>query len=172
MARGIKAAAAASVEKEAQLVVYEAGYHITPTVAEGDIEAVVSRIRAAIEKAGGAFIAEGAPQKVSLSYAIAQWNNGRWAKFDQVYFGWLKFEAATDVIAGIEQGLKADREILRHIVFKTVREDTRANVRQFVLKEVKRTDTIKSTRRVATPETKAEISDEKIDEAIEELVAD
>ena len=173
MATAKKTVAAKAPEKDAErTLVYEAGYHISPMVAEGDIESAVARVRSAVEKAGGVFIAEGAPQKVGLSYPIAQWTNGRWTKYTEAFFGWLKFEMNAADIRTIEEGIKEDREILRHIVFKTVREDTRASVRQFVLKEVKRTDTIKSTRRAAATETKAEISDEKIDEAIEELVAD
>ncbi|MBI2048336.1 MAG: 30S ribosomal protein S6 [Parcubacteria group bacterium] len=154
-------------------VVYEIGFHVLPTIAEGDVEGVIARLRALIEKEGGAFIAEGAPQRVSLAYPMAVWNNGSWTKYDEAYFGWLKFELDASHIAALEEACKADKSILRHLLIKTVREDTRANVRQFVLKEVKCTDTIKSASRAKpAPETKEEVSDEKLDEAIEELVAD
>jgi hypothetical protein len=48
--------------------VYEVGYHIIPTVAEENIESIVSEIRSVIEKAGGSFIAEGAPSLIKLAY--------------------------------------------------------------------------------------------------------
>ena len=131
------------------------------------------RLRTLIEKSDGAFIAEGAPQRVNLAYPMAVWNNGSWTKYNDAYFGWLKFELDAAKITLLEDACKADKEILRHLIIKTVREDTRANVRQFVLKEVKRTDTIKTIAKVKpVAEVKEEVSDEKLDEAIEELVAD
>lgn len=158
---------------EARLHVYELGYHLVPTLDDSALEAAVSSIRNSIEKVGGSFVAEGASQRMTLAQPMAVWNNGRWIKYDQSYFGWIKFELASDNIAAVEKALKESKEILRSIVFQTVREDMRANVRQFVLKEVKRTDTIKSgARRSVGKETSAEVSDEKIDEAIAGLVAD
>ena len=158
---------------DAENNVYEIGYHVLPIIAEGDVEIVVNRLRTAIEKTGGTFVAEGAPQRLTLAYPMAVWTNGKWTKYNEAYFGWIKFEVDSASIASIEAACKADKDILRHLVISTVREDTRASVRQFVLKEVRRTDTIKSSVRpkVAT-ETKEEVSDEKLDEAIEELVAD
>src|SRR3989344_8419303 len=50
--------------------VYEAGYTIVPTVAEDSLEKVVGDIRATIEKAGGSFIAEGAPALQRLAYEM------------------------------------------------------------------------------------------------------
>lgn len=153
--------------------IYEVGYHVLSSVVESDVETAVNRLRTTIEKAGGTFVAEGAPQRVMLAYPMAVWNNGKWTKYNEAYFGWIKFEMAAESIGGIEAACKADKDILRHLVISTVREDTRASVRQFVLKEVKRTDTIKSAARPkVAPETKEEVSDEKLDEAIEELVAD
>lgn len=153
--------------------VYEIGYHVLPIVAESDVESVIDRLRKMIEKAGGSFVAEGAPQKMALAFPMAVWNNGTWTKYNDSYFGWLKFEVSSDNIGDIDRACKADKDILRYLILTTVREDTRASVRQFVLKEVKRTDTIKSSvRPKPTPEIKEEVSDEKLDEAIEEMVAD
>lgn len=155
------------------ITVYEIGFHVLSTVAEGDVETVIGRLRKMVEKAGGSFVAEGAPQRMSLAYPMAVWNNGKWTKYSESYFGWLKFEVSAEKIAGIESACKADKDILRYLILTTVREDTRASVRQFVLKEVRRTDTIKSSVR-AKPVSgvKEEVSDEKLDEAIEEMVAD
>lgn len=158
--------------REACVLVYEVGYHLIPTLEDIAIEAAGSRIRSIIEKAGGTFIAEGTTQRISLAQPMAVWNNGRWIKYSQSHFGWIKYELMPSSLALLEEHLKKDAEVLRSIIFKTVREDTRANVRQFVLKEVKRTDTIKSTPRRTASEVTSEVSEEKIDEAIAELVAD
>ena len=51
-----------------------------------------------------------------------------------------------------------------------MREDTRAGVRAGALKEVRRGDTLKTTKRVE--EVKEEVSEEKLDEAIEDLTGE
>jgi len=153
--------------------VYEVGYNILPIVEEGEVEGVVSRFRDTIEKAGGVFVSEGASQKIQLSYPMAVWANGKWTNYTEAFFGWIKFELSPNQLSDVEAMFKSDASVLRFLLIKTVREDTRANVRQFVLKEVKRTDTIKSAPRTrSTSETKEAVSDEKLDEAIEGLVAD
>jgi ribosomal protein S6 len=168
-----KAETSAEAAGAPHAVIYEIGYHVLPTVAEGDVEQVIGRLRKIIEKLGGTFVAEGAPQRVPLAYSMAVWNNGSWTKYMEAHFGWIKFELNAEYIAEVERACKADKDILRHLVITTVREDTRASVRQFVLKEVRRTDTIKTVARAKpATEAKEEVSDEKLDEAIEELVAD
>src|SRR3990167_4425026 len=57
-------------EAPAEPRIYELGYHIIPTVKEEDVEKIVGSIRSVIEKAGGSFIAEGAPSLTKLSYAM------------------------------------------------------------------------------------------------------
>ena len=52
------------------LRIYEIGYTILPTVKEEELEKVVGAIRSGIEKAGGNFIAEGAPSATRLAYGM------------------------------------------------------------------------------------------------------
>ncbi len=54
----------------ATLRIYEVGYHIIPDTKEEELEKVVGSIREAIEKAGGTFIAEGAPSLMKLAYTV------------------------------------------------------------------------------------------------------
>lgn len=150
--------------------VYEAGYHIIPSVPEGDVEKVVAGIRSEIEKLGGSFIAEGAPNLMKLAYAMDKREGERLIEYDRGYFGWLKFEAGTDSAAKLVAALNANAQILRSIVFKTLREDTRAKFKAPTLREVKRTDTIKTTARVAAPEGEKEaVSEVDLEKALETL---
>lgn len=158
-------------EKEAgRARVYEIGYHILPTVEGEKIEQVVQNIRTVVQEAGGNLLAEGAPQEMRLAYTMYINNQGKNTAYDRAHFGWLKFEMTSDALAAIEEILKSDRNILRAIAFKTVREDTRAGVRAGALKEVRRGDTLKTTKRVE--EVKEEVSEEKLDEAIEDLMGE
>lgn len=151
--------------------IYEVGYHIIPTVEEADLESIVGGIRAIIERSGGSFIAEGAPENIALSYPISIRENGRHAEYDRAYFGWLKFEAPGTSAVALDAALKTNKEILRHIVFRTVREDTRARIKLGHLREVRRTDTLKPALR-RTDEVVAPVSEAEIDKAIEELTTE
>lgn len=151
--------------------VYEIGYHITPTVKEEELEKVVGAVRTEIEKAGGNFIAEGAPSLMRLAYPIILLENGKRIGYDRGYFGWIKFEAAADLAQGLERSLERDGHIMRCIIFQTVREDTRAKYKAPTLREVKRVDTIKSTprRSVTEEEKKGPVSEADLEKALSDI---
>jgi ribosomal protein S6 len=151
--------------------VYELGYHIIPTVKEESIEEVVASIRTVIEKAGGSFIAEGAPVSMKLSYAMVAREGDKNVEYDRSFFGWIKFEAPVAVTEILNEALKADRNILRFIVFRTVREETRARMKIPTLRDVRRTDPIKAPARHIEDPTIA-VSEVDLDKAIETLTTD
>ena len=153
--------------------IYEVGYTIVPRVKEDELEKAVSAIRTQIEKAGGNFIAEGAPSSTRLAYAITALEDGKKTEYDRAYFGWIKFEVQTGATQDLEKALKQNADILRSIVFQTVREDTRAKMKAPTLREVRRTDTIKSApRRITTDEEKAPISEEDLEKALKDITAE
>ena len=157
-------------ENEVVTRVYEAGYHILPTVAEGDVEKIVGSVRSEIEKLGGSLIAEGAPSLMKLSFSMDKREGERHVAYDRGYFGWLKFEASTDSAAKLMNALKLNQSILRSIVFKTLREDTRAKFKAPQLREVKRSDVIKSSpRKAPEAEEKEAVSEVDLEKALETL---
>lgn len=151
--------------------IYEVGYHVIATVAEENVEKVVGEIRSAIENAGGSFIAEGAPVLMKLAYDMDSREGDKWASQDRGYFGWIKFEAPVTAAAALENMLKANKSVLRHIIFRTVREETRARLKTPTLREVKRTDTIKTTARRPEEES-APVSEEDLDKALSDITTD
>lgn len=160
-------------ENEVVTRIYEAGYHIVPTVKEEDVEKVVSGIRSEIEKLGGSFIAEGAPALMKLSFDIDMREGERHVAYDRGYFGWIKFEAGTHAAKALTDALKVNPQILRALIFKTVREDTRAKFKAPQLREVKRSEMVKSApRKVATEEDKTPVSEVDLDKALETLTAE
>lgn len=162
----------AKVHEEHEVVtrIYEAGYQIVPSVPEQDVEKVVASIRSEVEKSGGSFIAEGAPSLVKLSYAMDKREGEKLVGYDRGYFGWLKFEGSTDSAKALTDFLNGHAQVLRSIVFKTVREDTRAKFRAPQLREVKRTDTIKAvSRKAPSSEEKEAVSEEDLEKALETL---
>ncbi|MDB5187805.1 MAG: Ribosomal protein [Candidatus Kaiserbacteria bacterium] len=149
--------------------IYEIGYHIVPIVKEEDIETVVSTIRGSIERSGGTFISEGAPVNIRLSYPMSVHKRGKNVDYDRSYFGWIKFEALPETARVLEDILNRDPEILRSIVFRTIREDTRAHIKTAPLRDIKRTDTLKTVQRT---EESAPVSEADINKAIEELTTE
>lgn len=157
-------------DTEDLLQIYEVGYHILPTVKEEDVEKVVADARSVIEREGGSFIAEGAPSLTKLAYAIPVKEGERKAEYDRAYFGWIKFEGKRDLIRTLSEVLKKSVNIMRFLVWKTIREDTRAHMKAPTLREVKRTDTIKAPRaRVATAGTAAPVSESDLEKALQDI---
>jgi ribosomal protein S6 len=153
------------------LRVYEVGYHIIPTVKEEDLESIVGGIRSVIEKAGGNFIAEGAPSLMRLAYGIEGREGGKRVEYDRAYFGWIKFETEVAAAKALEAALKQSSDVARFIIFRTVKEDTRAKFKAPTLREVKRTDTIRPTTR-RTEEPAAPVSEEDLEKALHDITAE
>lgn len=157
--------------------IYEIGYTIIPTVKEEELDGIVGTIRAEVEKAGGNFIAEGAPASIKLAYEFAATTlsterGARKSTYDKAYFGWLKFEARPSVAQTLESALKHNKHILRSIVFETVREDTRAKMKAPTLREVRRTDTIKAAPRRTETEEKGPVSEVDLEKALEDITTE
>ncbi|HEY4488677.1 MAG TPA: 30S ribosomal protein S6 [Candidatus Paceibacterota bacterium] len=155
----------------APLRVYEIGYHIIPAVAEGDVEKLVGGIREQIEKGGGTFIAEGAPALLKLSYPMDARVGDKTEEHDRAHFGWLKFEAAPEVAIALQESLRTNPSVLRAIVFRTVREETRARLKAPTIREVKRTEPL-STKPRRTEEESAEVSEADLDKALSDITTD
>lgn len=155
------------------LRIYEIGYHIIPTVKEEDLEKIVGEVRSAIEKEKGSFIAEGAPSLMKLSYPMSAREGDRRIEHDRAYFGWIKFEAGARSATIISDLLTSNPNFLRFVIFRTVREDTRAKMKAPTLREVKRTDTIKSTpRRAPTEENAAPVSEADLEKALQDITVE
>ncbi|MDR3570820.1 MAG: 30S ribosomal protein S6 [Candidatus Pacebacteria bacterium] len=167
--------AEAGIEKTQEIVsderlprVYEVGYLVSSTVKEEEVEKIVTAIRQQIEKEGGSFIAEGAPSLTRLAYEISTREEGKRVDHDRASFGWIKFEAPSSAAQALDESLKANNSIIRYIVFRTVREETRAHLKAPQLREVRRTDTIKTTAK-RPEEPAAPVSEADLDKALEDL---
>jgi len=158
----------AAEEREIILRVYEAGYHIVPHIKEENVDDIIAEIRAIIEKHQGSLIAEGAPVPLKLSYPMTTREGDKNVEYDRSYFGWLKFEAPPEVVSDLEEYFRTTRSIFRSIVFKTVREDTRAKLTKSPqLREVKRTETLKTVHKAE--EAAGPVSEADLDKALETI---
>ena len=152
------------------LRIYEIGYMLVPTKKEEEVEGATTQIRAMIEKAGGKFLAEGAPTLQRLAYLISVREKGKRLDHDRGYFGWIKFEAPTEAAASLEKALREMDGVMRSILFRTVREETRARFKTASIREVRRGDILKAAPRAE--EVAAPVSEEDLDKAISEITSE
>ncbi|MEK7460165.1 MAG: 30S ribosomal protein S6 [Patescibacteria group bacterium] len=104
--------------------VYELGYHLVPTVSEEQIPGISGAVRGMIEKNSKEVISEELPVFIDLAYQVIKTVEHKNKRFDEAYFGWIKFEGSPEGIAVIEEGLKNNENVLRYIIVKTLREST------------------------------------------------
>lgn len=155
--------------------VYELGYHLVPTLAEEQIPAASGAVRGMIEQISKDVIAEELPVFIDLAYQVVKTIDHKNKRFDEAYFGWIKFEASPLGIAKLEEALKKDENVLRYLVVKTLREDTFI-AKKFTGAKVKEqegepVDTEAVETEAAGGSTEPDATEEALDKAIEELVA-
>ena len=152
--------------------VYELGYHLVPTLASEQIPGASGAVRGMIERISKDIIAEELPVFIDLAYQIVKTIDHKNKRFDEAYFGWIKFEGTPSGIAELEEGLKKDENVLRYLVVKTLRENTFI-AKKFVSTKVKvldeepvapREENVEEAQVVDAP------ADEALDKALEELV--
>ena len=148
-------------EDKGETVVYEIGYHLVPTLSEDEVALRVGDIQKLVSQKGGSVIAEEFPEIMELAYTMKKMIAGKWEKYDQAYFGWIKLETTPEDAQALNEELRTLDFVLRFLLVKTVRENT-MSVRVLARKEAGET---------AAPEAeKGPIVEAEVDKAIEELV--
>ncbi len=104
--------------------VYELGYHLVPTLSVEQIPAASGAVRGMIERISKDIIAEELPVFIDLAYQIVKTIEHKNKRYDDAYFGFIKFEANPEGIKTLEAELKKDVNVLRYLVTKTLRENT------------------------------------------------
>ncbi len=154
--------------------IYELGFHIVPTLTEDEAEKAVNFLREQIVAFGGSLITEGTMELIDLAYTMSINEGGKHSYYDRAYFGWIKFEMNSEKLPLFKEDvLDIDKNLIRYILIKTVREETRAQLKEETLKtldEVKTKDII--AQKPVKEKTKEPISDEDIDKVVDELLAE
>lgn len=149
--------------------VYEVGFHVVPTIPEGEVGAVVEKIRAALSKGGAEIITEKFPEKMTLTYTIERATSGKREKFGEAYFGFIKFATEREFIGSLEEVLRSMKEILRYLLVETVREEAMARRAIFTSDRLEG-ETIKKPA-AAPEESKGPVSEEELEKSIEALTS-
>ncbi len=150
--------------------VYEAGFHIVPTVAEDKLGGVVERLRTEIEKADGSIISEGFPKKIQFAFVIERANAGKREKYSEGYFGWMKFEAPAEAAKKLEAFIALDKDVLRSLIIHALREDISTHAVRSVFSSNALAGEVLQNKPVAPEAQQIEVSNEEIDKSINFLV--
>ena len=147
--------------------VYELGLNLLPTIAEENVAAVFGDIKAVLEKSGAVFISEEYPKMRPLAYTMLKNEAGRNEKFNFAYFGWVKYELPKAKAEEVKEEIEKNKNILRFLIVKTVRENTLYS-HKIVRKEGEKAE----TKEEAPVVDVAPMSEEEVDKAVEELVVE
>ena len=155
-------------ELETELRVYEVGYLLLPYVQEADLAQEVSRVKEAIVSAGGTPFADENPRLLALAYPMYKVFSNKKTKFENAYFGWVKFDGEPKGILKLKKALDAEGNVLRFLITKTVRENTVTMRRPapFASKPIR--PATKET--VKEDEPKEVINEEELDKTIDDLI--
>jgi ribosomal protein S6 len=148
--------------------VYEVGYHIVPTVEEEKVGEVVEKIRGVLANAGAEIVKDQFPQKASLAYTVERSVSGKREKYNDAYFGFIKFATARESVASLEEMLRTSKEILRYLLIETTREEPVISRRAVYSSNRLEGETIKKP--TTTPEESGEVSEEDLQKSIDALV--
>jgi ribosomal protein S6 len=91
-------------------------------------------LKQSIATLGGSFISEEAPYMRELAYEMIRVINNVNVRFNEGYFGWIKFELEPAKVKDLEKLVKQDEEVVRFLVVTTVRENTVYTKRAPVIK--------------------------------------
>lgn len=114
--------------------VYEISFIFDNKLDESTALEKSNAIKQSIATLGGSFISEEAPYMRELAYEMTRVVSNVNVRFNEGYFGWIKFELDSDKVKELEKGLKLDEQIIRFLIVKTVRENTVYTKRAPVIK--------------------------------------
>jgi ribosomal protein S6 len=150
--------------------IYEVGFHVVPTLDEAGAAGVIVALKNEISKNDSEIISERAPVRMRLAYTIDIATTGKHEKYDEAYFGFIKFGTEREYVADLEAWLRSNKQILRYLLVETVREDIMgAPHRVTFASDRLEGETIKKP--VAQPEKGGEVSEEDLNKSLDALVS-
>lgn len=157
--------------------VYEIGY-LLAGIPEERVAAEADAVKAVITKNGGSIIAEESPKNEKLAYTMRKkLVSGSYEKYDEAYFGWVKFEIPAGSIDAVKKTVEVIPPVLRVLVMATVRENTYLGKRApavtatFQRRPMAPTAEGDTSAAVKAPEKAAEPATiEEMDKSIDEMV--
>jgi ribosomal protein S6 len=147
-------------ELDTELRVYEVGYLLLPYAEGENLAAQVGLIKEQIAKAGGTVFSDEDPRLITLAYPMFKVFSNKKTKFENAYFGWVKFDGDPKTVATIKKSIEALENVLRFTIIKTIRENTLIRKPSF------------NSKPIAKPVMKEEVKEEAPKEVVNEVELD
>jgi len=103
--------------------IYEIGYLFVSSIPKEKVAAETAALKSVLAKAGATVIGSEDPELITLAYQMKKKMNGIYQRFDEAYFGWVKFELTADAIESVKKTLDATENVLRHLLVTTTKEN-------------------------------------------------
>ncbi|HPB60269.1 MAG TPA: 30S ribosomal protein S6 [Candidatus Paceibacterota bacterium] len=160
--------------EEQEPKIYEIGYLLTPIIPQDALaENVVQTLKAPIDKLGGVITSEMDPSMIRLAYTIKKDIGNKKERFNDAYFGALRFKLLPEKAAVLKDVLDKSDKIIRclTIAMPEGEETIVLPKRTFQRREVQ-TEPFEIERREkeVEPEEVKEMTKEDIDKEIENLL--
>lgn len=140
--------------------IYEIGFLLSPAVREEDLAARIDELKASITKFGADIFAEGTAEFIDLAYEMSKVIDNKRIRFNQAYFGWLKFELDPSKMNELKEVLDKNTTIVRYLLTMAVRENT-------IIGKKPLGKILKAGKREAITET--DIPEQALDQAIDQV---
>lgn len=104
--------------------VYELGYLIMSSVPSDKVADEVTAIKDILSKNGATIIGEEEPSLSTLAYEMTKKVGAQNQRFNEGYFGWVKFSMSKDGIEAAKNAIENLPHILRMLLITTIKENT------------------------------------------------
>jgi len=153
----------AVVENTKEPRIYELAFHIDPEKTESEADKIFD----ALKKVAGEVIAEGTPHKIQLAYTISRMTPAGRQDFDGSYFAWFAYEADAVRHEAVQEAVKAQKAVFRHLDILTTREEAQEaqELHALRMEEAREKDTQEEEGEVV-----AETVEQELDQALKEVV--
>lgn len=104
--------------------VYEVSFWLVPTISESELPVHFDRLKKVITEVQGEFISEEAPYMREMTYQMVRVIDNVNKRFNDGYFGWVKFRALPENATNVKNAFEKDTTIIRSLLVETVEENT------------------------------------------------
>ena len=154
------------ISEEQEPRIYELGFLLVPTLDGAGVSEETAFLRDLIIEKQGIIIAEGEAKERPLAYRMVKMIDNKKEKFDRAHFGWIKFEIIPAMTIDMKNAIDLQKNILRFLIVKTVREEIFPERRASPKKRLSLKTKVKSKKE----EISKPISEAELDKTIDELV--
>jgi ribosomal protein S6 len=147
----------------AETKVYELGIVLVSSIPEEKVGDEVTRIKDILTKHNASIIAEETPKLRKLAYTMVKKIAAVNKRFENGYFGWVKFDATPDQATAIKKEVQENDNVLRLILITTIRDNTLLSSKLNLGEEGE------DDKKEDKPAVAAEDLDKSIDKTVEEL---